>query len=145
VGATRPLYWRRGEGGWLRRDFDQWLPLERYRPVIHVNWYEADAYCRWAGRRLPTEAEWELAAATASSRGFVWGDVWEWTIGSARAYPGHEAGPVSLDPIPEPGGMKRVLRGGSWMTPPRMKHPKARRFAAATDDLAFCGFRSCAF
>jgi formylglycine-generating enzyme required for sulfatase activity len=93
---------------------------------------------------LPTEAEWELAAATASSRGFVWGDVWEWTIGSARAYPGHEAGPVSLDPMPEP-GMKRVLRGGSWMAPPRMKHPKARRFAAATDDLAFCGFRSCAF
>jgi ergothioneine biosynthesis protein EgtB len=114
------------------------------QPVLHVTAHEAEAWCRWAGRRLPTEAEWELAAATASSRGFVWGDVWEWTIGSARAYPGHEAGPVSLDPIPEP-GMKRVLRGGSWMTPPRMKHPKARRFAAATDDLAFCGFRSCAF
>ena len=113
------------------------------QPAMHVTAHEAEAWCRWAGRRLPTEAEWELAAATASSRGFVWGDVWEWTMGSARAYPGHEAGPVSLDPIPEP-GMKRVLRGASWMTPPRLKHAKARRFAAATDDLAFCGFRSCA-
>jgi len=113
------------------------------QPVLHVTAHEAEAWCRWAGRRLPSEAEWELAAATASSRGFVWGDAWEWTAGSARAYPGHEAGPVSLDPVPAP-GMKRALRGGSWMTPPRLKHAKARRFAAATDDMPFCGFRSCA-
>ena len=114
------------------------------QPVLHITAYEAEAWCRWAGRRLPTEPEWELAAATASSRGFVWGDVWEWTAGSARAYPGHEPGPVSLNPIPQP-GTHRVLRGASWMTPARLKHPKARRFAAATSDLAFCGFRSCSF
>ena len=67
--------WRHG---WLRRDFDRWVPLEPHRPVIHVNWYEADAYCRWAGRRLPTEAEWERAAAAmhpaAPRRRFPWGD-----------------------------------------------------------------------
>jgi iron(II)-dependent oxidoreductase len=77
--AEHPVYWRREPGGWLRRDFDRWVPLEPYRPVIHVNWYEADAYCRWAGRRLPAEAEWEAAASVpvggGRKRRFPWGDA----------------------------------------------------------------------
>jgi iron(II)-dependent oxidoreductase len=73
-GAAHPVYWRRDGRAWRRRDFDRWVPLEPHRPVIHVNWHEAEAYCRWAGRRLPTEAEWERAAAGAEKCRFPWGD-----------------------------------------------------------------------
>lgn len=83
--AEHPVYWQPLAGGqWLRRNFDQWVSLEGSHPVLHVNWHEASAYCRWAGRRLPTEAEWELAACaeaklnehgiTESKRLYPWGD-----------------------------------------------------------------------
>jgi gamma-glutamyl hercynylcysteine S-oxide synthase len=85
AGAEHPVYWKRdSNGGWLRRSFDQWLSLEDRVAVIHVNWFEADAYCRWAGRRLPTEPEWEMAASCEPSadghsisdhkRRYPWGD-----------------------------------------------------------------------
>jgi iron(II)-dependent oxidoreductase len=82
-GAQAPAYWARGGNGWRRRDFDRWVALEPHRPVGPVCWYEADAYCRWAGRRLPTEVEWEAAALgepdgsgelSRTRRRFPWGD-----------------------------------------------------------------------
>lgn len=61
--ARHPVYWRRENGGWARRVFDAWTPLEADLPMIHCNYYEADAFCTWAARRLPTEAEWEMVAS----------------------------------------------------------------------------------
>jgi iron(II)-dependent oxidoreductase len=76
--AHFPVYWRRSGGGeWQQRVWDQWVRLREHHPVIHVNAYEAEAYCRWARRRLPTEAEWEFAAsvdADGTRRRFPWGD-----------------------------------------------------------------------
>ncbi|HYP27359.1 MAG TPA: selenoneine synthase SenA [Blastocatellia bacterium] len=83
--ALCPIYWERTSSeGWARRHFDEVIPLGEGLPVIHVNWHEAEAYCRWAGRRLPTEAEWEAAASlepspdglplSGSKRPYPWGD-----------------------------------------------------------------------
>jgi iron(II)-dependent oxidoreductase len=76
-GALAPAYWRKQDGQWQQRRFDAWLPLPLNEPVIHVNWHEAQAYCRYAGRRLPSEAEWERAAsdrATPAKGVYPWGD-----------------------------------------------------------------------
>jgi gamma-glutamyl hercynylcysteine S-oxide synthase len=113
--------------------------------AMHISRHEAQAWCTWAGRRLPTAPEWELAAHKATSRGFVWGDVLEWVAGSARAYP--EAGPTpaaSVDTAPATDGSEGTLRGASIATPKRWHHPAARRFAPPAHDRWFVGFRSCA-
>jgi formylglycine-generating enzyme required for sulfatase activity len=117
------------------------------QPVMHVTRHEAQAWCQWAGRRLPTEPEWEMAACAGSRRGFAWGQVFEWVAGSARAWPGAGAVPPGCLDAP-PGAAAAagsgVLRGASYATPRRWQHPKARRFAPIDQDTGFCGFRSCA-
>lgn len=113
------------------------------QPAMHMSWWEADAWCRWAGRRLPAEVEWEVAAHTAARRGFRWGDVWEWTGSTFRAYPGFVPGPYAEYSAPW-FGTHKVLRGGSLATRGRMKHPKYRNFYLPGRDDIFCGFRSCA-
>jgi iron(II)-dependent oxidoreductase len=147
TGRRAPLHVEQTQGAVLvqrRRGAGQEMAMARVpaqQPVMHVSRYEAEAWCRWAGRRLPTEPEWELAASQGAGRGFVWGDVFEWVAGSARPWPGAApATPGSLDPMPNPQG---VLRGASFATRKRRAYPQARRFATPSSDTMFCGFRSC--
>ncbi|MDH5539751.1 MAG: SUMF1/EgtB/PvdO family nonheme iron enzyme [Rhizobacter sp.] len=147
--------WLRAEGRRTPRHVDQMrhgvllrrsgkmvrVPLSQ--PVMHVSWYEADAWCRWAGRRLPAEVEWEAAAHQGSTRGFRWGDVWEWTASSFRPYPGFAADPYRDYSQPW-FGTHKVLRGASFATRERMRSRKYRNFYLPTRDDVFSGFRSCA-
>ena len=135
-----PRYVEQMGNGVLARRQGRLQRLPGAQPALHVSAQEAQAWCRWAGRRLPSEAEWEHAAASAAARGFAWGEVAEWVAGSARPYPGAPAGA-----LPEGAqGPLRVLRGATAWGSPRLRHPCARQFAAASRDESFVGFRSCA-
>jgi gamma-glutamyl hercynylcysteine S-oxide synthase len=115
--------------------------------VMHAGWWEADAYARWSGRRLPTEAEWEIAALQATRRGFRWGDVREWTAGTLRPFAGWQPdvwAPQAEMEVESVFRAARVLRGASFATRARLKHPKFRAWAFPGRDEGFVGFRTCA-
>ncbi|MES2481956.1 MAG: SUMF1/EgtB/PvdO family nonheme iron enzyme [Pseudomonadota bacterium] len=136
-----------GGGAVLAHWFGKSVRLSPSQPVVHASWWEADAWARWAGRRLPTEAEWEIAALTAANQGFRWGEVHEWMAGSLRPWEGYLPDAWStgtwLDPQPY-WGRARVRRGASLATRGRLKHPRLRGFGLPDADQAFVGFRSCA-
>ena len=160
-GYDEPAWWSEAGRAWLLatgrrgpRDVEQvrhGVLLRRFgrlqraagvEPALLLSAHEADAWCHWAGRRLPCEVEWELAAHRGNSRGFSWGDVAEWVGGSARCWPG--APPQAAEDDPAATAGKRVQRGVAWFEPRRLAHPKARRFVAPERDEGFAGFRSCA-
>ncbi len=140
--STGPRYLRREAGVWQQWRHGRWQLLDQAMAACHLTWHEAQAWCRWAGRRLPSEAEWERAAVTCPDR-FRWGDAWEWTASAFLPYPHFERHPYRDYSAPWFDG-RPVLRGASFMTQPRMRHPRYRNFFPAHRNDIPAGFRTCA-
>jgi ergothioneine biosynthesis protein EgtB len=132
---------RRGGGAWQQWRHGVWRDLDLRLPACHLTAFEAEAWCRWAGRRLPGEAEWERAAISRPDA-FDWGQVWEWTASPFTPYPAFAAHPYRDYSAPW-FGSRTVLRGSSFMTQPRMRHPRYRNFFMADRNDVPAGFRTC--
>jgi len=145
--ARWPRTWRPADGGWQQNWFGRWIELDDAAPVTNLTWHEAQAWCQWAGRRLPTEVEWEVAALTMPqppvTAPMQFGQVWEWTASVFEPYPGFTPHPYRDYSSPW-FGSRRVLRGGSFAAHPRIRHPRYRNFFTPERSDIFAGFRSCA-
>jgi iron(II)-dependent oxidoreductase len=147
TGGEPPLYWEREGDGWVHTAMGRREPIASEAPVIHVSWEEADAFARWAGKRLPSEHEWEVAARNVGPHaddplGLPGaGQVWEWTASDFRAYPGFEAFPYEEYSQAFFGAEYKVLRGGSWATHRDDLRPSFRNWDLPRRRQIFSGFR----
>lgn len=142
-GWTAPLYWSRGEDGWTVMGLTGLEPVDPAAPVRHVSLYEADAFARWSGRRLPTEAEWEHAVSTRpDGLSNVFGEVWQWTASAYAPYPGFA--PTEGTASEYNGKFminQAVLRGSSFATPEGHGRVTYRNFFYPHQRWAFAGLR----
>ncbi len=138
TGAEPPLYWQRdGAGGWLLTRMGRSDPIDPDHPVLQVSWHEADAFARWAGKRLPSEHEWEAARPQLDGVG----QGWEWTNSDFLAYPGFEAFPYREYSEVFFGDTYKVLRGASWATDPNVARPSFRNWDLPQRRQIFAGVR----
>ena len=136
-----PRYLRQRCGRWECWRGGRWGPLDLAEAASHLSAHEAQAWCTWAGRRLPTEFEWEQALA-AHPAAFRWGNVWEWTASPHQPFPGFTPHPYRDYAAPWFDG-RPVLKGASHLTQPRMRHPRYRNFFTADRNDLAAGFRTC--
>jgi EgtB-related family protein len=141
TGRPAPRYLRQTGGGWQILHRSNWVELNLNLPACHINYKDAVSWCAWAKRRLPTEAEWELAMA--SQHVCKWGSVWEWTSDAFKPYPGFTAHPYRDYSQPWFDG-RPLLKGAGPATSAVMRHLKYRNFFAADRDDIHVGFRSVA-
>ncbi len=138
TGAEAPLYWERDGGDdWVRTAMGRRDPVDPTQPVVHVSWYEADAFAQWAGKRLPSEGEWEAAC----DRLHAVGQAWEWTTSDFLAYPGFEPFPYREYSEVFFGDEYKVLRGGSWATDRDVMRPSFRNWDLPQRRQIFAGLR----
>ena len=140
-GWSAPLYWSWRDGVWSQMGLSGPAPLDMDQPVRHISWYEADAFARWTGARLPTEAEWEAAYGDPNFAEMT-GHLWQWTSSAYGPYPGYRPGPGAIG---EYNGKfmvnQMVLRGGSFATPPDHARPSYRNFFHPEKRWQFSGLR----
>ena len=140
-GWTAPLYWQERDGAWTGFSLEGRQPLDPAAPLLHISYYEADAFARWSGCRLPTEAEWEAAAVQSPLRE-IDDRGWQWTASPYVAYPGFAAAEGAVG---EYNGKfmvnQLVLRGGSLATPAGHARPSYRNFFPPSARWAFSGIR----
>jgi iron(II)-dependent oxidoreductase len=137
TGAEPPQYWERDGDVWVDAAMGRRTPIEPDHPIVHVSWEEADAFARWAGKRLPTEFEWEAARERLDGVG----QAWEWTASDFRAYPGFAAFPYREYSEVFFGAEHKVLRGSSWATHPNVVRTSFRNWDLPQRRQLFSGLR----